>query len=263
MNLNTKLSQLLDETDVFTRKNAITSVDEIMSLIDLTLLDAHATPHDLFKLVTKANHWHIAATCVLPEHLGICLPVAPIKRATVVNFPMGNQPEQLILSTIERLAATYQVDEIDYVFPSPDYLNDRKTEALSHCQHAYECCKRLKITFKVILETGALPSMDVIYELSTAILNNGCDFLKTSTGKIHIGATIPAAFSILSAIKDSNVACGIKVSGGIKTIEQACNYIQLAEYVLNRSVEKTWFRLGTSSLLDDLISKKVPNPDVR
>ena len=74
------------------------------------------------------------------------------------------------------------------------------------------------------------------------------DFLKTSTGKIATGATIPAAVAMLLAISDSNTPCGIKFSGGIKTKEQASLYMRLAEHMRGVTTNKQWFRFGMSQL---------------
>ncbi len=97
-----------------------------------------------------------------------------------------------------------------------------------------------------------MPSLEFIYDLSTEIINKGCDFLKTSTGKIAQGATPSAAFAMLKAIKESKTSCGLKVSGGIKQPEQAFIYMALASHLLDRDLDKSWFRIGASSLLDVL-----------
>jgi deoxyribose-phosphate aldolase len=233
-----------------------------LSLIDLTLLDENATDDDLTLLQDKANTHQVAAICVYPEHLKKINALRVSKRATVVNFPEGNQPINQLLSTIEEIIDTHQPDEIDYVFPYQTYLNGGKKKALQHCLQAYLLCRQHPITFKVILETGALPSPETIYQLSLEIINNGCDFLKTSTGKISCGATPIAAFSLLKAIKDSESTCGIKVSGGIKKPEQAFFYMSLAHLTLNITVDSTWFRIGASSLLDELTEAgNNTNPD--
>ena len=89
--------------------------------------------------------------------------------------------------------------------------------------------------------------------MSSKIISVGCDFLKTSTGKIKQGATPGAAFGMLSAIKTSNQRIGLKVSGGIRTTDDARQYISLAEQVMKRPVDKSWFRIGASSLANELI----------
>lgn len=231
------------------------SSQELIGLIDLTLLDERATKDDILALASKAAIHEVAALCILPNHLSILPNPYPIKRATVVNFPSGNESIAHVLSTIETIAAQGEADEIDYVYLYAQALSGQLEEALSHCHEAYECSKKHGMTFKVILETGAFDSMDRIYELSLSIIRQGCDFLKTSTGKIAVGATPTAVFAILSAIKDSQLACGIKVSGGVRTIHDAHLYLQLANYVLKKRPETSWFRIGASSLLDEILNQ--------
>ncbi len=250
MNIDAKLTAALHDIEhVHSDKNIISTKD-IISLIDLTHIDGNATAHDIDGLATKAMKNQVAAICVLPKHLDYISPNINIKRATVINFPTGNKPHLEVLKTIEQTIAFKTIDEIDYVFPYQAYLAQNQRMALSYCHEAYKLCKQHQLTFKVIIETGALPSNEIIYELSQEIINRGCDFLKTSTGKITHGATIPAVFAILAAIVDNNSTCGIKVSGGIKTIEQALSYMQLAHYMFQRKLDNTNFRLGASSLLD-------------
>jgi deoxyribose-phosphate aldolase len=225
------------------------NIENIFNLIDLTLLDSAAPPDAIETLVFKGTQHHVAAFCVFPNHLDFIPESVTTRRATVVNFPSGNEPHPQVLQAIEHIASHHRIDEMDYVFPWQTYLNGDKTYALSCAAEAFELCKRHGLLFKVILETGALPSTDLIYQLSLDAINKGCDFLKTSTGKIHTGATLPAAKAMLSAILDSGKNCGIKLSGGIRSLEQAGSYIQLAEGMLNKPVSSSWFRLGTSSLL--------------
>lgn len=230
-----------------------TSKEELISCLDLTLLDETAGTETLQALAAKANQYQVAAICVYPEHLQQLS--GSVKRATVVNFPQGNQATELILSTIERLIAQNKVEEIDYVFPYHAYFKGQKTEALLQCRKVYKLCEQNKLCFKVILETGALPSLENIYELSKEVIHQGCHFLKTSTGKIAQGATPGAAFAMLKAIKESKRDCGLKLSGGIKKAGQAFDYANLASFINNRPIHKTWFRIGASSLLDELINQ--------
>jgi deoxyribose-phosphate aldolase len=153
-----------------------------------------------------------------------------------------------IQHTIENAAQYSYLREIDYVFPYHAYLSGQETQALYDCQQVHQQCIKHNLLFKVILETGALPSLDIIYKLSRQVITIGCDFLKTSTGKIAVGATLPAAFAMLSAIKDSNTSCGIKLSGGIRSLIEAESYTHLAQHVLNRAIDKSWLRFGMSRL---------------
>ena len=169
--------------------------------------------------------------------------------ATVVNFPSGNESHDNVLHSIKDAITLHKADEIDYVFPYQTYLAGDTEIALSNCASAYQQSKQQGAIFKVILETGALPSLDIIYQLSVNIIENGCDFLKTSTGKIATGATLPAAFAMLKAIVDTKIPCGIKLSGGIKTQEQAHQYMRLAQDMTGLKLNKHWFRLGTSTMV--------------
>lgn len=225
-------------------------MNTIPSLVDLTRLLQDTTKDDIKTLVKKGLEHDVAALCVFPQHLDFIPQTSTITRATVVNFPTGNEPHVDVLQTIDYIATHHCIDEIDYVFPYQRYLNGDKAFALSCSAEAFQRCQQHGLLFKVILETGALPSSDMIYQLSMDVINNGCDFLKTSTGKIETGATIMAATAMLSAMIDSKKTCGIKLSGGIKTIEQANSFIELAEKMMQIPVHRNWFRLGASSLLD-------------
>lgn len=225
-----------------------------ISLIDLTLLDENATEQELTLLLDKACRYQVAAICVFPNALSKTQ-TNTVKRATVVNFPHGQDPLVKTRLDIETIISGHCPDEIDYVFPWQSYLNGQMKDALAHCQQAQMLCQQTRTTFKVILETGAFPTAESIYQLSRELIDTGADFLKTSTGKIATGATPLAAFSILKAIHDSGSACGIKVSGGIKQPEQAFLYMALASNMLNRDLDKSWFRIGASSLLDTLAEK--------
>ncbi|MDP3704638.1 MAG: deoxyribose-phosphate aldolase [Legionellaceae bacterium] len=220
----------------------------IWSLVDLTLLNETASMTDIDNLVTKAVQNQVAAICVYPHHLTTIPNISTLKRATVANFPTGNQSNDRVLANIHDAITQYHADEIDYVFPYQIYLAGQTSDALAACHTAYQLCKQHQRTFKVIMETGAFPSSELIYQLSLELIHQGCDFLKTSTGKITTGATIPAAFAILSAIHDTQSSCGIKISGGIKTYDQARQYVSLAQHVLGLDAKKDWFRIGTSGL---------------
>lgn len=251
-NLEGELDLLLNEINSSAQDRLMMSCRDIIPLIDLTLLDSQATSQAIRDLATKATLHQVAAICVYPEHLNDITTGIQINKATVVNFPTGNEPQQQLLKTVQQIISFKKINEIDYVFPYQDYLNGKQQQALDDCQEIFSLCKRYGLTFKVIIETGALPSNQLIYQLSLSIIDKGCcDFLKTSTGKIAQGATIPAAFSILQAIKDSQSTCGLKVSGGIKTPKQAWSYMTLAQKMLNRTLNSSWFRIGASSLLDE------------
>ncbi len=224
------------------------SAPTIAAILDLTRLDTQATASDIETLIQKAKQDQVAAVCVLPEHLEWVPCLTPIQRATVVNFPRSDQLPQQVLQDIEQAITHHNADEIDYVLAYPIYLTSQKNEALAWCRDAYQLCRHYGRLFKVILETGALGSLEIIHRASCDVMEAGCDMLKTSTGKIAVGATLPAVFAILKAIQDREQGCGIKCSGGIRSVAQASQFIHLAEHVLEKSADKTWFRIGTSGI---------------
>jgi deoxyribose-phosphate aldolase len=224
--------------------------NKIFSLVDLTLLRQDAGAIDIANLVQNAINNNVAAICVYPEHIPL-IPVSFKKlKATVANFPSGDLPNHEVISQINHTINILHVDEIDYVFPYKQYLNQNENTAFTLCKEAFEICKKFNTKFKVIIETGEIKSSDKIYAISRALIDLGVDFIKTSTGKTATGATVESAFAILKAIFDSKSCCGIKVSGGIKTINTASEYINLAEKLMNKEATPDWFRIGTSGLAD-------------
>ncbi|WP_419421084.1 deoxyribose-phosphate aldolase [Legionella sp. D16C41] len=251
MNFNLE-KEFLTTLEILNKEESVFSSDLIKSVIDLTLLDESASIDSLKLLQEKANINQVAAICVLPNHLTIFNHLNNIKRATVVNFPTGQESQAANLTLIQELSSTNLAQEIDYVFPYQIYLDGQHKAALRQYQDIYLCCQTYDLKIKVIIETGAFPNADSIYKVSSEILEIGCDFLKTSTGKIAIGATPLAAFSILKAIVDTKRQAGLKVSGGIKDPRQAYLYMSLASFLNKRKITPSWFRIGASSLLSKL-----------
>jgi deoxyribose-phosphate aldolase len=115
-----------------------------------------------------------------------------------------------------------------------------------------------EVHLKVILETGELGSYDQIRQASVLAMTAGADFIKTSTGKIGVGATPPTALCVMEAARDffheTGRRVGIKVAGGIRTSEQALQYLVL----LHETLGPEWmtpelFRIGASTLLNDVL----------
>lgn len=228
------------------------NTDQLIQSIDLTLLKENSTDDELSQLNHLAQTNQVAAVCVFAQHLHHFNPAARFNLATVVNFPAGTDDVVTCLEDIDQ-AVTLGVKEIDYVLPYQMYLRDNKQQALNQCHVIAEHCKKHGLILKIILETGAFPEIQSIYQVSTELLTIGCDFLKTSTGKMTQGASLSAAFAMLSAIKASGKRCGVKISGGIKTPQQAQSYAYLAELMMGKKINKDWFRIGASSLIYELL----------
>ena len=229
----------------------------IFSLIDLTSLNDTDDFSTIKTLCTKAilPVGHAAALCVNPnlvKEAAQLLANTPVKIATVANFPQG-------LDSLEHAKKSMQksmedgADEIDVVFPYTDYLKGNQEQSYEFIRECRAFCKNK--TLKVILETGALQDPHLILDVSDHLCELGVDFLKTSTGKISIGATFPAAEAMLKSIQKSSKPVGLKVSGGIRTIQQALQYIELAERMMGSQwITPAHFRIGASQLVDQLIT---------
>lgn len=231
----------------------------LISLIDLTNLNEDATKHDILNLCEKANTslGPVAAICIYPKFIATVAAAVKVYNpkiavCTVVNFLTGTeQPETIYAAITTSLQAG--ADEIDLVLPYQDYLAGKTASALNLVEQCRKLIPADKL-LKVILETGAFADTKQLYSLSRELIDRNVDFLKTSTGKIPVGATIEAATALLRAIKDSAKDVGLKASGGIRTVEQAVSYYNLAEeFFPDHWLTAKHFRLGASSLLDHLL----------
>lgn len=229
----------------------------IYKLTDLTLLNEDATDEQILQKINEAIQKNTAAICLYPDRFKLLTNTINIniKKATVVNFPQGNKTTEEVIANIKEAIEVYNIDEVDYVFPYQYYLKNEKNLALKSCETIIKTCQKYNKNIKIIIESGSFTTNIEIYNLCLKLIEFGCDFIKTSTGKISNGATIDAAFTILKAIKDTNSNCGIKVSGGVRTFQQANTYIKLAEYVLNKEATANWFRIGASNLTNNF---KIP-----
>jgi deoxyribose-phosphate aldolase len=244
------------------------TLPRIFSLLDLTSLNASDTEESIAFFCEKAQSplGHVASVCTYPRFtklLSAQFAGTPIKVSTVANFPAGTGTLESTLVEIGE-ALENGADEIDVVFPYLRYLSGEKQDALlfvTACKAA--CGDRVKL--KVILETGVFSDTNVIAEASKGVIQSGADFIKTSTGKLNEGATLEAAVVVLFVIKEmspivrkeNHKEIGFKVAGGIKTIREAAQYLQLADHIMGRDwVSPATFRIGSSKLIDELLRDK-------
>lgn len=238
------------------------SNQKIISLIDLTSLNATDTPATIDRLCfeAKSKLGPVAAVCVYPQFVKQAkkhLLNTSIKIATVANFPDGDNNFENVKNAISQSIAD-GADEIDVVFPYKNYLTDQHDKNFDFIRQCKLLCGNQTL-LKVILETGALSDNQVIATVSEKLCYAGADFLKTSTGKISIGATPPAVEIMLKIIKNIskqlNREIGLKVAGGVRTVAQARQYIDLADAIFSPEwVIAKHFRIGASQLLHELVS---------
>ncbi|WP_212789448.1 deoxyribose-phosphate aldolase [Francisella halioticida] len=238
-------------------RKMIISKQKIVSLMDLTLLGGDDTDEDILKLCSKAKNslGDVAALCVYKEFIPAVKKELGenFKVATVVNFPSGGASIKDVLSETKQ-ALILGADEIDLVIDYKEYIEKESSERSKQMvSQVKDLCSNKVL--KVIIESGELQSRDLIERVSSDVIVAGADFIKTSTGRTKIGATLEAAETMLKIIKELDEKVGFKASGGIKNYAQAVTYVELADEILGKEyVNPTTFRLGVSSLLDNLLN---------
>lgn len=198
----------------------------------------------------------VAAVCVYPRFVSVTkktLAGSEIKVASVAGaFPHGQLPIALKVEEV-KYAIGEGADEIDMVLSRGALLAGEDTLVRDEVAMMKEACQGR--TLKVILETGELPSPTLIAKASQLAIDGGADFIKTSTGKIGVGATLEAAEIMLTVINE-NVKkgknwVGFKAAGGISTPEEALAYAEMAKKIMGDDfVKNQTFRIGASRLTD-------------
>lgn len=242
----------------------------VISLIDLTDLNDEHAPDGLPSLVDRALEHGVPAVCVWPEFVGVVAGALGEQTdrgscliATVVNFPGGDGTiADVSTMTVDALDAG--ADEIDLVLPYRRFAEGDEAaaremiEAIASLVHARTGRVGRRGELKVILETGELVDDDLITRASALAIESGADFIKSSTGKTDVSATLGALSCMIDAVEKADRTIGLKPSGGIRTVAEAMEYLE----VVDRRLGPEWatpatFRFGASSLLDDAVGVAV------
>jgi deoxyribose-phosphate aldolase len=240
---------------------------KILSLIDLTSLNDNDTNENIKSLCDNAitPYGKVAAICIYSRFIPFAseyLKDKNIKIATVTNFPHGSNDIDLALYETE-LAIKRGADEVDIVFPYHELINGNDKIGFEIVHDAKKICGNKSL--KVIIESGVLVKPELIKLASEISIDAGADFIKTSTGKVSINATLDATETMLQCIKESKKQCGFKAAGGIKTVTEAILYLELTREIMGLEwITAKNFRFGASSLLNDVIAslsggKTLPN----
>ncbi|NTF66487.1 deoxyribose-phosphate aldolase [Rhizobium rhizogenes] len=229
-----------------------------LSLLDLTNLKDDCTPAQIETLCARAQspYGNTAAVCIWPRFVaqarGILGTDHAVKIATVVNFPAGDM-EVADVAAEAREAIADGADEIDLVIPYQALLAGNE-QAVTDMVAAVKAECTGPVIMKTILETGELKDVALIQRASELAIEAGSDFIKTSTGKVAVNATLEAADIMLRAIRDSDRKVGFKPAGGIGSVADAALYLSLAETIMAPDwAMPSTFRFGASSLLDDIL----------
>jgi deoxyribose-phosphate aldolase len=227
-----------------------------LACLDLTSLndddDAAAIEALCARAVTRFGN--VAAVCVWPRFVAQARAALPrqIAVAAVANFPDGALDLDLALADTQTIVDGGG-DEVDLVLPWRAIQDGQHVAAAQLVAHVRKACigKRLKL----IIESGELPSAHAIAQACAIGLDNGVDFLKTSTGKTAHGASLAAAREMMGAIAAHRrgAAVGFKAAGGIRTVADAAGFINLARQILGPGAAKpARLRFGASGLLGDI-----------
>ena len=240
-----------------------------VSMVDLTTLEGKDTPGKVAALCVKAQHPYdeaeapsVAAVCIYPamvryarRALGTDSRVRVASVATA--FPSGQTPLKTRLAEV-RQAVADGADEIDMVINRGAFLAGEFARVQDELAAVSEA--RGATTLKVILETSELETYDNIRAasfLAMRVIRAG-DFIKTSTGKTSLNATLGNNQVMLEAIRDfylsTGIAIGMKPAGGIRTAKQSLQFLVAVKETLGDAwLTNRRYRFGASSLLNDLL----------
>lgn len=245
-----------------------------ISALDLTTLTDDDTDDRVRNLCAKARQplpielagrlhpaaadLHVAAVCIYHQFIKTALHElqgTEIKVATVsADFPKGLAPLEERIAQVQR-SVEAGAQEIDVVIKRT-HVHRGDWQALYDEIAAFKeaCTPKL---MKVILATGELQGVENIARASLVAMMAGADFIKTSTGKETINATIAAAAAMTRAIRDyknkTGNCVGFKAAGGIRTSKQVLEYVALVREELGEGwLRPKLFRIGASSALDDI-----------
>jgi len=245
-----------------------------ISCMDLTTLQGDDTPTNVLRLCAKAQHpvrrdllealgvadlgITVGAVCVYHAFVPIAvqalagsgIPVAAVS----TGFPAGLNPLPQRIDEIKASAAA-GADEIDVVITRAHALAGRWEALYDEIRAFREACG--PALMKVILGTGDLATFANVARASQVAMMAGADFIKTSTGKEAVNATLPVGVVMARQIRDyrerTGCAVGFKPAGGIRKAKQALEWLILMKEELgDRWLHADRFRLGASALLTDI-----------
>ncbi len=251
-------------------KNENTEVYKFcLSAVDLTTLTCNDSVESVTdfarRTVTFAEKYpeipNVASICVYPsfvETVGVAVDGTPM-RITSVGGGFPSSQTFLEVKMLEvAMAVENGADEVDIVLNVGKMLTGAYDEAANEVEMIRAEMDE-DVILKVILETGALKTPELIHKASIISMAAGADFIKTSTGKIDVAATPEAAVVMCQAIKmfyeKTGRKVGFKAAGGVKTPQDAALYYTIVEQILGEEWLTTdLFRIGASSAANNLLS---------
>ena len=240
-----------------------------LSAIDLTTLTCNDSVESVTAFAQKTVTFNeaypdvpnVASICVYPSFVapvGLAVDGTPMR----INSVGGGFPASQTFLEVKMLEVAMAVengaDEVDIVLNVGKMLTGAYDEAANEVEMIRSEMDE-DVVLKVIIESGALKTPELIRKASLISMAAGADFIKTSTGKIGVAATPEAAVVMCQAIKDfyekTGTKVGFKAAGGVKTPEDAALYYTIVEQILGEQWLTTdLFRIGASSAANNLLS---------
>ena len=241
---------------------------QLFNCIDLTTLKTEDSEESVLKFTERVNELdnehpdlkNVAAICVYPNFAKIVSQSLEVESVNVAcvsgGFPSSQTFTEVTVAETA-LALADGATEIDIVIPVGKFLSGDYEGMCDEIEEIKSICGDRHL--KVILETGALKSVDNIWKASILAMYSGADFIKTSTGKQEPAATPEAAYVMCQAIKAYHEKTGRKVgfkpAGGINSVGDALVYYTIVKEMLGKEwLNNTLFRIGTSRLANLLLS---------
>ena len=241
----------------------------LLGSVELTSLHTTDTEEKILAMTEKVNNFygdypglpHVAAICIYPvftELVAKSLEVDGVEITTVCGTFPSSQARMEVTTAETPLTSADSTTNIDIVMPVGKFLSNDYEGVCDDIDELKEVCK--DVPLKVILETGDLGSYSNIKKAAILAMYAGANYIKTSTGKEKIGATPESVYIMCQAIKEyydeTGIQIGLKPAGGMKTVMDAVIYYTIVKEVLgNKWLTNKWFRLGTSSLANLLLSE--------
>ena len=244
-----------------------------VTLIDLTTLSGDDTEGRVRRLCAKATNpirrdildalgmtttittgavcvYHDMVETAVDALAGTGVPVAAVS----TGFPAGLSPLHLRIAEIEE-SVKAGAKEIDIVISRRHVLTGNWQALYDEMRSFREACGNAHV--KAILATGELGSLRNVARASWVCMMGGADFIKTSTGKESVNATLPVSLVMIRAIRAYHDATGYRIgykpAGGISKAKDAITYLTLIKDELgDRWLRPDLFRFGASSLLGDI-----------
>lgn len=243
------------------------AIDLAITMIDLTTLEGQDTPGKIRAMCAKARQPGygappVAAVCVYPDLVPEAVAGVAgsgVKVASVAtSFPSGRAALDVKLADVKSAVAA-GADEVDMVIDRGAFLTGRYGLVYEEITAVRAACGDAHL--KVILETGELSTLDNVRRASWLAMLAGADFIKTSTGKVTPAATLPVTLVMLEAVRDyrdfGDRQVGVKPAGGIRTEKDAIRYLVLVNETAGEDwLDPRYFRIGASSLLNDLLMQR-------